>query len=155
LMVTLCTAAFGEKNSFFRAWNSIGLSNFMFGLFILFATRGHFEMSSWFLLSISSFWLLGLMSLKSLFKTNSKPSLTHFYALANERPTSAHFFLVSFLGIAGFPLFPSFLGEDIILHGLVGPYSPFALFGVLVLMLNGISAARLYTRVCWGPTSAV
>ena len=155
LMLALCTAAFGEKNSFFLTWNSVGLSNFMFGLFILFVTQGHLEMSPWFLLSIFGFWLLGLVSLKMLFQMDTNPSLKKFYALADQRPSSAHFFLIAFLGIAGFPLFPSFLGEDIILHGLVGPYSPFALLGVLVLMLNGMTAAKLYTRACWGPTSTV
>ena len=154
-MCLLSLAAFGQIKNVFQIWNSIGLGNFMMGLFVLFSTHGHFEASPWFLISIFFFWLFGFVALKGMFFSDSPRSLERFYAYSSTHPTFSHILLLSFLGISGFPLFPAFLGEDIVLHSLVGPFSHFAILGVLVLMLNGITAARLYTRVCWGPTSSV
>ncbi len=154
-MILVSLAAYGENCSVYRLWNFIGLTNFMFGLFTLFATGGKFESSPWFLCSIFTFWTFGTLSLKGLFRNISRPSLNKYYAFSSTHPRTSYLLLMSFLGIAGFPLFPSFLGEDMVLHHLTGPQAPFALVGAFVLMLNGISAARLYTRVCWGPTNSV
>ena len=154
-MMLVALAAYGESCSSFWLWNSIGLSNCMFGLLVLFATNGNFEGGFWFLGSVFTFSLSGNLALFGLSKNLTSPSLKTYSALSSIHPWLSHLLLISFLGLAGFPLSPSFLGEDMVLHHLTGPQAPFALIGAFVLMINGISAARLYTRVCWGPTDTV
>ncbi|NBY19506.1 hypothetical protein EBQ74_04520 [bacterium] len=155
LMLLLSISTFGEHRSIVTSWNSLSLANFMFGLFTLFADQGHFGASPWFLGSIFSFWMIGFLAINHLFLGSQTPSLDSFYAKSTTHPVSSHVLLLCFLGLSGFPLLPAFLGEDIVMESLVGPYSHYAISGVFALMLNGISAARLYTRVCWGPTSTV
>ena len=155
LMLLTCFSASGETRSLFRMWNAIGLSNFMLGLFILFSTRGKFETSSLYFLSLFGFWLLGFSALRHLFTNEPKNFFSRYWAKSSVNPTASHFLLIAFLGISGFPLFPSFLAEDMVLDHLIGAQCSFVVVGVFVLMVNGISAARLYTRVCWGPTDTV
>ena len=155
LMLLTCLSASGETRSIFNMWNSIGLSNFMLGLFILFATKGKFETSSLYFLSMFGFWLLGFAVLRYLFKNISENHFSKYWAQSAVSPKASHLMLIAFLGISGFPLFPSFLAEDMVLDHLIGVQCPFVIVGVFVLMVNGISAARLYTRVCWGPTDTI
>lgn len=154
-MFLTCLAGIGESGSVFWSWNLIGISQVMFGLFAIFASRGHYSSSLCFMTSIFAFWGLGLISLKCLFSNSKLRSMNVFYSFSSSNTRLSHLLLICFLGISGFPLFPAFLGEDLVLHHLVGAQAPFAFLGAFILMLNGISAARLYTRVCWGPTSTV
>lgn len=155
LMGFTAMTAYGEKNSVYTSWNAIGLSHFMFGLLVLFATDGQWESSPLFLFSIFGFWLLGILSLHHLFRNAKNRSLNQFHAMGPLQPKSTHFLFLAFLGILGFPLFPSFLGIDLVLHQLHHSHALWAPLALVVLMLNGISAARLYTRVSWGPTDTV
>jgi formate hydrogenlyase subunit 3/multisubunit Na+/H+ antiporter MnhD subunit len=64
------------------------------------------------------------------------------FAGHSERPFATAFALVSALGIAGFPLLPTFLGEDLLLHDTLRESGPLSALMTAVLALNGYLAVR-------------
>ena len=57
---------------------------------------------------------------------------------------------LSFLGLVGFPISPAFLGEDLLLHHASSQGPWFALPITIAFVINGISAARVFQRLCMG-----
>ncbi|MCD2452338.1 hypothetical protein GO003_018270 [Methylicorpusculum oleiharenae] len=57
---------------------------------------------------------------------------------------------MSFLGLVGFPISPAFLGEDLLLAHASSHDLWFALPIAIAFVINGITAARVYQRLCMG-----
>ncbi len=68
--------------------------------------------------------------------------ITRYAGLSEVRPIAAAFTLVSALGIAGFPLLPTFLGEDLLLHDTLRESGVISALLTAVLALNGYLAVR-------------
>ena len=65
-------------------------------------------------------------------------------------PVAALLFFLCFLGMVGFPLWPSFIGQDLILYHVSSEHAWMAPLVTLSLVLNGISASGTYMRLCAG-----
>jgi formate hydrogenlyase subunit 3/multisubunit Na+/H+ antiporter MnhD subunit len=60
--------------------------------------------------------------------------------------------LICFLMIAAFPIGPAFIGEDMLLQHATHQYEWLAGAIAIGFIFNGISLARIYTKVCLGPS---
>jgi NADH:ubiquinone oxidoreductase subunit 4 (subunit M) len=60
-------------------------------------------------------------------------------------------FLLSCLGLTGFPITPTFIGEDIIFTHIHEDQIALAFFTASSLIIDGIAAIRIYARVFLGP----
>lgn len=68
--------------------------------------------------------------------------IPRYAGFSEARPLAATFSLVSALGIAGFPLLPTFLGEDLLLHDTLHESAVASAVVTAVLALNGYIAVR-------------
>jgi formate hydrogenlyase subunit 3/multisubunit Na+/H+ antiporter MnhD subunit len=68
-----------------------------------------------------------------------------------EHPKIAFTFLLGCLGIAGFPISPTFLGEDLIFTHIHAYQYGLAFLVALSFILNGLALIRIYARVFLGP----
>jgi formate hydrogenlyase subunit 3/multisubunit Na+/H+ antiporter MnhD subunit len=68
-----------------------------------------------------------------------------------EHPRIALAFLIACLGIAGFPITPTFLGEDLIFSHIHPDQFILAALVALSFVLNGLALIRIYARVFLGP----
>jgi NADH:ubiquinone oxidoreductase subunit 5 (subunit L)/multisubunit Na+/H+ antiporter MnhA subunit len=81
-------------------------------------------------------------------------AITRFAGLSELRPLATACTLVSALGIAGFPLLPTFLGEDLLLHDTLQESLVASALMTGVLALNGYLAVRNFAFTFLGKHSA-
>lgn len=55
------------------------------------------------------------------------------------------------LGVAGFPITPTFIGEDLIFSHIHADQILLAIIIAFSLIINGLAAIRIYSRVFLGP----
>ncbi len=143
--------AFTERESSKRAWLFLLLSQ----LFILAAIAHNEKITlSEILLYLSGILVSGItgyLSLARIIKLEGDANLQGHYGHVYEHPKLATIFFLSCLGVAGFPLTPSFIGIDVVLSHL--DHHPF--FLIVFLGLNYIfidlAALRIFSRIFLGP----
>jgi NADH:ubiquinone oxidoreductase subunit 4 (subunit M) len=63
----------------------------------------------------------------------------------------AFVFLIVSLGLAGFPITPTFIGEDLIFSHIHDHQFLLAFFNSMGYIMGGISIIRIYARLFLGP----
>ena len=78
---------------------------------------------------------------------------TRFAGLWDRRPTAAVVAFLGALGLAGAPLWPTFWGEDLIIHSALGGHRAVAVAVATVLAANGYLAVRNFAYTFMGRPS--
>ena len=126
------------------------LNHFTIAIAISFNEHFDYMHHVWYLSGIVLAWFIGLMLLIRL-RTMEWVSLDNFYGHAYEHPKMALIFLICGLGLSGFPITPSFIGEDLIFSHIHANQIGLAFFTALSLIINGLATIRIYARVFLGP----
>ena len=95
--------------------------------------------------------IIGYITLAKLKKHESHVDLDTFNGHSYEHPKYAFVFLLSCLGLTGFPITPTFIGEDIIFTHIHENQIGLAFFAASSLIIDGIAVIRIYARVFLGP----
>nr|WP_290940032.1 proton-conducting transporter membrane subunit [Haliscomenobacter sp.] len=74
-----------------------------------------------------------------------------FHGHVYEHPTAALMFFICCLALSGFPISPTFIGEDLIFSHIREDQILLASFVALSFILNGLAIMRIYARVFLGP----
>ncbi|MFN5556409.1 MAG: hypothetical protein ACK48F_09375, partial [Chryseotalea sp.] len=77
--------------------------------------------------------------------------LDRFHGYVHQHPKIAFACLLAGLGLAGFPITPTFVGEDLIFSHIHEDQFFLAFLIALSLIVNGIAVIRIYARVFLGP----
>jgi len=145
--VLLGLSALAERHSALRAWVLLGLTN----VFVVASVSVSDHFSSRDLLMYLSgmflFWPLGFLIIKSL----PHRRLNTFHGYYGDSVSKNFFFLICCLGLSGFPISPSYLGEDLILHHATQDRLWLAVLIAFCFIISGISAIRIYSRLFLGP----
>lgn len=142
--------AFTERASVRKSWTLIALNHIAIAIAISFNEHFDFMHHVWYLSGIVGSWLLGLLLINRLRKLEWV-SLDRFYGHVYEHPKIAFWFLICSLGLAGFPITPSFIGEDLIFSHIHYDQIGLAFFTALSLIINGLATIRIYSRIFLGP----
>jgi formate hydrogenlyase subunit 3/multisubunit Na+/H+ antiporter MnhD subunit len=95
---------------------------------------------------------VGYMCIQRLRKLeNYQINLDRFYGHSYEHPKIAFLFLLACLGVAGFPITPTFIGEDLIFSHIHDDQYFLAFFLAMSFILNGLTVIRIYARIFLGP----
>lgn len=156
-MVMASLSAFTEKRSPLYVWNGVALSSVLAGVSVWLMNTAVMDDMLIFMSGIIPSWLIGLMALKVLLKDqNFKRNPFAFRAMAEFRPRVSLVLFISFLGLVGFPISPAFIGEDLLLSHASEYHIWFSLPLTIAFIINGISAARVFLRLCMGrPTKMI
>jgi formate hydrogenlyase subunit 3/multisubunit Na+/H+ antiporter MnhD subunit len=68
-----------------------------------------------------------------------------------EYPRTAFVFLLACLGMAGFPITPTMIGEDLIFSSVKEDQYFLAFFLSVSLIIDGLALVRMYARLFLGP----
>jgi NADH:ubiquinone oxidoreductase subunit 2 (subunit N) len=104
----------------------------------------------WYLSGVVVAWAIGYFILTKLRK-REWVSLNNFYGHIYEYPKTGFIFLLVCLSLAGFPITPSFVGEDLIFSHIHLSQVGLAFFTAFSLVINGLATMRIYARVFLGP----
>ena len=96
---------------------------------------------------------LGLIILNRFKRHGENINLDQFHGNVKSHPKLAFVFFLTCLGLTGFPLTPTFLGEDLIFSHIHEDQLLLAFLTALSFVLDGIAVIRIYARVCLGPHS--
>jgi formate hydrogenlyase subunit 3/multisubunit Na+/H+ antiporter MnhD subunit len=99
---------------------------------------------------IAFFGVLGLLSLLNLEKTEKDISLHQYHGNSYEYSGAAVVFLISCLGLVGFPISPLYVGLDLLLTYIESHQYLLIGFTALSLLFIEISLLRIYTRLFCG-----
>jgi NADH-quinone oxidoreductase subunit L len=95
-------------------------------------------------------WALGRLALRRMESTGLVFDLAKYRGYVHTDPRGSVYFLMGFLLLAGFPIGPGFLAEDILLHSTVHiGWASTAVLG-LAFVINGIALCRIFVRCCFG-----
>jgi NADH-quinone oxidoreductase subunit L len=144
--------AFGERKYPKIAWLLILLNHFWIVLAVNFNEHFDFDHTLIFLSGILPASLVGYVVLHILAnKEPNKFSLNQYYGHSFEYKNLSVFFLLSCLGLMGFPITISFIGEDLILSHIHEDDFLLAFIMSLSFVMGGIAGIRMYARLFLGP----
>ena len=143
--------AFTERKNVMVAWWLIIMNHCWVALAISF--NEHYAMMHNFLYlsGILFFGGVGFFTLRALKKRGNDIDLDRFHGFSYEHPRIAFVFLIACLGASGFPITPTFIGEDLIFSHIHENQAVLALFVALSFIIDGIAIIRIYARVFIGP----
>ena len=150
LMMSAALYGFTLSRDAIKAWNTIGFSNLMAGVAAGLIGDGEWDYVLLFDGSIFAFWLLGGSVLRTMERIDCTQDPYAYRAMGERKPYLARSLFIAFLGVVGFPLWPSFIGQDLMLFHLSDAHPWMTPMVTLSFLLNGISAAQIYMRYCAG-----
>lgn len=142
---------FTERNSARLAFTLIMVNHVFIAIAISFTEQLNIVELIWYLSGVVGAWGCGIYLLTKLRKKENWISLDNFYGHAYEHPRIAIIFLICCLTLAGFPISPTFIGEDLIFSHVHYNQFGLAFFTALSFIINGLASIRIYSRVFLGP----
>lgn len=151
LALLMVIKSFTERASVRLSWSLIITTHLSIALAVSF--NEHFDSLHhlWYLSGVIVGGLMGYACIQRLRKLESWVSLDRFYGHAYEHPKIALVFLFSCLCVAGFPITPTFIGEDLIYSHIKEDQFLLAFFVSLSLIIDGLATIRIYARIFLGP----
>lgn len=143
--------SFSERRSTFLCWVLIIMNHFWIALAISFNEYFQLRDVHIYLSGIVVCGLIGFFALLRLRKLEGSIDLNKLYGHVYEHPKIAFIFLVACLGLTGFPITPTFIGEDLIFSHIHEDQFLLALITSIALIIDGISLLRMYARLFLGP----
>jgi formate hydrogenlyase subunit 3/multisubunit Na+/H+ antiporter MnhD subunit len=141
---------FSERKDPLLAWVMLSFSH----LWVLLAitcndtfniSEAMFYLSGVIVAGVAGFLILYNLSKKEVFDLNN------FYGLGFRRKNTAFWYLLCSLGVMGFPITTTFLGEDLLFTHIEEHQLILAALISFTFILTGISLIRMYARIFMGP----
>ncbi|MGZ3919618.1 MAG: proton-conducting transporter transmembrane domain-containing protein, partial [Bacteroidia bacterium] len=106
--------SFSERKDVLLSWTLIIMNHFWVALAVSFNEKFTFDQVHLYLSGIVIAGILGYVCLNKIRKIEPGLDLNTFYGHSYEHPKTALVFLLCCLGLTGFPITPTFIGEDLI-----------------------------------------
>lgn len=143
--------SFSERKSPFLAWTLIVLNHFWIALAIAFNQKVEWQELAIYLSGVVVAGFVGYFALLKLKKLEKRILISQYLGHVYEHPKFAFFFLLATLGITGFPITTTFIGEDLIFSHIESNQFFLAFFVSSSFVVSGIAGIRIYARLFLGP----
>ncbi|TAH20097.1 MAG: hypothetical protein EAZ08_06810 [Cytophagales bacterium] len=143
--------AFSERNYPRLAWLLVFLGHFWIALAVSHNEYFSYKELIWYLSGIIVAGIAGWYSLEWLKKQEPKLfTLYRYYGHIYEYPRLAGFFFICTLGLMGFPITTTFIGEDLIFSHVHATQYVLAFLLSSCFVIGGIALIRIYARLFLG-----
>ncbi len=149
--LVLVLKAFTERKRTRMAWVLVILNHFWVALAIMFNETFKPEQTLFYLSGIVVAGALGFGVLTWMKSRVASIEMDQFRGHSWTHPVPAFIFLVACLGVSGFPITPTFIGEDLIFTHIREDQWLLAGSVALCFILDGLAIIRIYARVFLGP----
>jgi len=143
--------AFTERQHARLSWLLVVLNHFFTVLAISFNEHFGNEETVLYLSGVVVSGIAGWLVLVRLKKLEGNIDLDRFHGFSWAHPNIALGFLLCALGVAGFPITPTFVGEDLIFSHIHENQVVLAVLTSVSMIVGGIAIIRLYARIFLGP----
>ncbi len=144
--------SFSERRNVLMSWTLIIMNHFWITLAISFNEHYEYNENILYLSGVVVSGLVGFLGLRKL-RTSENIDLDQFHGHSYEHPRLSFVFLLACLGLTGFPLTPTFIGEDLIFSHIHEDQILLAILTSLSFIIDGLALIRIYARVFLGPHS--
>jgi NADH:ubiquinone oxidoreductase subunit 5 (subunit L)/multisubunit Na+/H+ antiporter MnhA subunit len=143
--------AFSERISPLLCWLLIIMYHSWIALAVAFNEQFGANDVVMYLSGVGFMGMLGFIGLRRL-QREEQPyfSLDRYFGHVYEHPRFGMVVLLSCLGVMGFPITPTFIGEDLVFSHIREEQFLLAFFNALGFVVGGIAAIRLYARLFLG-----
>ena len=148
--LVLILRSFVERLSALFSWTLLLLSQLFITLFIGFNEQFDYSQIHMYLSGVIVCGAIGYYVLLRLRNQSNDTSLNQFHGHVYVYPRLAFVFALACLGLAGFPITPTFLGEDLMLGHIHENQFSLLILTALNLILDGLVVFRIYSRVFLG-----
>lgn len=146
--------AFVQRGSALNAWTMVVINQLYQSLAFGFNDEFDFNQVHIYLSGILVCAAVGAWVLQRLSRRGAEVRLDGWHGNALEYPRLALIFVLAALGIAGFPITPTFIGEDLMLGHVTENQVMLLLLLVPSIILDALAVMRIYARVFLGPHAA-
>jgi NADH:ubiquinone oxidoreductase subunit 5 (subunit L)/multisubunit Na+/H+ antiporter MnhA subunit len=143
--------SFAERKSIIYTWLLIIMSHFWIALAIGMNADFDYDQIYIYLSGIVVSGALGYGILKRVKFKEPEIDLSQFHGHVYEYPAKAFLFLIACLGLTGFPITPTFIGEDLLYTHIHENQFVLAFFVSMCFVVDGLSIIRVFARVFMGP----
>ncbi|MBK9733640.1 MAG: hypothetical protein IPO92_01205 [Saprospiraceae bacterium] len=143
--------AYAGRKNVFVAWTLLIMNHFWVILAVSFNDLLTINEISYYLAGVILTGTVGYIILRILTKIEAGIDLNRFQGHSYEHPKLAVIFLIACLGLAGFPITTTFIGEDILFSHIEYDQIFLAFFLALGFVISGITLIRMYARIFLGP----
>jgi len=143
--------SFSERRHARLSWLLIIMNHFWVALAISFNEYFTFDQVHIYLSGIAVAGVVGFWCLRNIKLHEGSIDLDQFHGHAYKHPKMAGVFLLCCLGASGFPITPTFIGEDLMFSHIHEDQAVFAFVVSLSFIIDGLSIMRIYARVFLGP----
>jgi NADH:ubiquinone oxidoreductase subunit 5 (subunit L)/multisubunit Na+/H+ antiporter MnhA subunit len=143
--------SFSERKNVFYTWLLIVFNNFWITLAITINSEFPLTQRLLYLSGVVVCGSLGFGILLRIKQIEPGIDLTRFHGHVYEYPGKAFFFLLACLGLTGFPITPTFIGEDLLFAHIHSHQIFLAALVALCFVVDGLSIIRVFARVFYGP----
>jgi NADH-quinone oxidoreductase subunit L len=151
LGVILISLAFVERKSANKAWLLIVLNQLFTSLSIGLNEQFDYAQVHIFLSGIIISGIVGFWCIYKLKNSSKIIDLNRFHGHSYEHPRLAFLFVICCLGLAGFPITPTFIGEDLLMGHIHENQIFLTILTSLNFILDGFVVYRIYARLFMGP----
>lgn len=144
-------AAFTERENTLRSWLLVCSNHFWVALAVTFNEHYSWEHNIIYLSGVVVSMVIGYMLLNGIKKKEGKLDLNNFYGLGYDYSKRAFAFLLCALAVSGFPITPTFIGEDLIFSHIHEDQIALSLIVSISLIIDGLALVRIYARTFMGP----
>lgn len=143
--------SFTERKNVFLGWWLVVFNHCWIALAVSYNEHFGITHHIWYLGGVVVAGLFGFWVLRQLKKRVRKLSLDQFYGYSYEHPRYGMAFLIAGLVLAGFPISPTFIGEDLVFSHIHANQFLLAFCISLSFIIDGLALVRIYSRVFLGP----
>jgi hypothetical protein len=143
--------AFTERIHARMSWLLIIMNHFWIALSVMFNEAVRWHEIGIYLSGIMVFGLGGYLALRRLKRLEGTIDLDQFHGHSYRHPKIALFFLLASLGLSGFPISPTVIGEDLIFTHIHEDQWVLAFCTSLSFIVDGLAIMRIYARTFLGP----
>ena len=149
--LTFVLKAFVERERALHAWSLVAVNQLFLALALGYNEAISTDQFVLFLSGIVCCSAIGLAVLYRLEARGLRTDLDGFHGLIHAQPAHGIAFLLASLGLAGFPITPTFVGEDLLLDHVHEDQPLLLACVVLAFILDGLVVFRTYSRLFLGP----
>jgi len=143
--------AFTERRFVRMSWLLVVMTHFWIALAVAFNEHFSFDQIHIYLSGIAIAGVIGFSLIQLLRNQEGRLDLNRFHGYSYKHPRLAILFLLCCLGISGFPISPTFIGEDLIFTHVHEDQPVLAFVIALCFIIDGLAIMRIYARVFLGP----
>ena len=133
------------------SWLLIVMTHFWIALAVAFNEHFKFDQVHIYLSGIAVSGIIGFLCIRSLRAHEGSIDLDQFHGHSYKHPKFALVFLLCCLGVSGFPITPTFVGEDLIFTHIHEDQPFLAFIVALCFIIDGLAIIRMYARIFLGP----